>query len=179
MVLQHFSFRHAPFSLTGLAAALAVIPAHAAEAPFRAGAAPPDGAIELILDALSATGNFSGHIERTSLVWNGRVVDFWILITLQLDLSAVELGVWRQMRIDCDARARMAGSEFPLDKSGNLMGEDTLARRPMEPVNPGTMDEFLVEALCDGRSFALDPAVMTDVMSAAVQGHAELERAFP
>jgi ABC-type methionine transport system ATPase subunit len=37
------------------------------------------------------------------------------------------------------------------------------------------MDEFLVRILCDGHTFALDPAVTTDVMSAAAQGQAALK----
>ncbi len=169
-------------TLTGLIAfstLSATSPVHAAEAPFRAGVTPPYGDIQLSLDAVAAGGNFTAHIEKSSIFWSGRTVDFWILVTLQPDLSLVELGAWRQMRIDCDARTRMVGSEFPLDKAGNLLQEDTYAHRPVEPVNPNTMDEFLLQILCEGRSFDLDPAVTTDILSAAAQGQAVLQERFP
>jgi len=153
--------------------------AAAADAPFRAGATPPYGEMRLTLEGVAGNGNYTSHFEQSSMVWSGRTVDLWIFLTLNPSLGVPDLGAWRQIRIDCDARARMIGSDFPVDASGALMQESTASRQPMSPIVPDSMDESFARILCDGHSFNFDTAVSGDVPSAAAQGHAELERTFP
>lgn len=159
-------------ALSASAALLAAGPA--------ASATPPEGELNLVLEAVAGNGNFAVHIERSTMVRNRSTIDFWMFLTGHPRYTSDNWrGDWRQMRIDCQARTRKQGLTYSVDVRGSAQKTNSEGDAQPQPITADSMDESLAQIVCDGRSFNFNLAPVVNVIAATSQGRELLLARYP